>query len=124
MLFFEMVKILKERQPRFFIAENVKGLLSANKGKAFHMIIKEFENAGYKVMHKLLNASEYGVPQKRVRVIIVGFRDETDLAKFNYPTNAIPPVMMWHIAKALQTSITNKRESTEFPHPPLTPIFL
>lgn len=86
MLFFEMVKILKERQPRFFIAENVKGLLSANQGKAFPMIIKEFENAGYKVVHKLLNASEYGVPQKRERVIIVGFRDESDLAKFKYPT--------------------------------------
>ncbi len=85
MLFFEMVKILKERQPRFFIAENVKGLLSANKGKAFPMIIKEFENAGYKVVHKLLNASEYGVPQKRERVIIVGFRDEADLAKFKFP---------------------------------------
>ncbi len=86
MLFFEMVKILKERQPRFFIAENVKGLLSANQGKAFPMIVKEFENAGYKVVHKLLNASEYGVPQKRERVIIVGFRDEADLAKFKYPT--------------------------------------
>ena len=85
MLFFEMVKILKERQPRFFVAENVKGLLSANKGKAFPMIIKEFENAGYKVVHKLLNASEYGVPQKRERVIIVGFRDEADLAKFKFP---------------------------------------
>ncbi len=85
MLFFEMVKILKERQPRFFIAENVKGLLSANKGKAFPMIIKEFESAGYKVVHKLLNASEYGVPQKRERVIIVGFRDEADLAKFKFP---------------------------------------
>lgn len=86
MLFFEMVKILKERQPRFFIAENVKGLLSANKGQAFPMIIKEFENAGYKVVHKLLNAFEYGVPQKRERVIIVGFRDEADFGKFRYPT--------------------------------------
>lgn len=85
MLFFEMVKILKERQPRFFIAENVKGLLSANKGKAFPMIIKEFENAGYKVVHKLLNAFEYGVPQKRERVIIVGFRDEADMVNFKYP---------------------------------------
>ena len=85
MLFFEMVRILKCRQPRFFIAENVKGLLSANKGQAFPMIIKEFENAGYKVVHKILNASEYGVPQKRERVIIVGFRDEADMAKFRYP---------------------------------------
>lgn len=86
MLFFEMVKILKERQPRFFIAENVKGLLSANKGKAFPMIINEFENAGYKVVHKLLNASEYGVPQKRERVIIIGFREKTDLEKFKFPS--------------------------------------
>lgn len=51
MLFFEMVKILKERQPRFFIAENVKGILSANKGKAFPMIMKEFRDAGYTVIH-------------------------------------------------------------------------
>ena len=85
MLFFEMVKILRERRPRFFIAENVKGLLSANKGKAFPMIIEEFENAGYKVAHKLLNAEEYGVPQRRQRVVIVGFRDEDDYNRFNYP---------------------------------------
>lgn len=86
MLFFEMVKILRERQPRFFIAENVKGLLSANKGKAFPMIIEEFENAGYRVVHKLLNADEYGVPQRRQRVVIVGFRDEEDYNRFSYPT--------------------------------------
>lgn len=85
MLFFEMVKILRERHPRFFIAENVKGLLSANKGKAFPMIIEEFETAGYKVVHKLLNAEEYGVPQRRQRVVIVGFRDEDDYNRFNYP---------------------------------------
>ena len=85
MLFFEMVKILKKRQPRFFIAENVKGILSANKGKAFPMIIKEFRDAGYIVTYKLLNASEYGVPQKRERVIIIGFRDVEDFHKFHFP---------------------------------------
>ena len=85
MLFFEMVRILKQRQPRFFIAENVKGLLSANKGQAFPMIVKEFEKAGYNVVHKLLNASEYGVPQKRERIIIIGFRDKSDFVKFNFP---------------------------------------
>lgn len=86
MLFFEMVKILRERQPRFFIAENVKGILSANEGKAFPMIISEFKEAGYHVMHKLLNASDYGVPQKRERVIIMGFRDIEDYKRFKYPT--------------------------------------
>lgn len=85
MLFFEMVKILKVRQPRFFIAENVKGILSANKGQAFPMIINEFKEAGYKVTYKLLNASEYGVPQKRERVIIIGFKDEEDYRKFKFP---------------------------------------
>ena len=85
MLFFEMVKILKARQPRFFIAENVKGILSANGGKAFPMIIGEFEKAGYKVAYKLLNAYDFGVPQKRERVIIVGFREEEDFQKFKYP---------------------------------------
>lgn len=85
MLFFEMVKILKERQPRFFIAENVKGLLSANKGQAFPMIMSEFKAAGYTVVHTLLNAYEYGVPQKRERVIIVGFRNQEDYLKFRYP---------------------------------------
>lgn len=86
MLFFEMVKILKERQPRFFIAENVKGILSANEGKAFPMIMNEFRDAGYHVMHKLLNASDYGVPQKRERVIIMGFLKEEEYRSFRYPS--------------------------------------
>lgn len=86
MLFFEMVKILKEKQPRFFIAENVKGILSANEGKAFPMIINEFRDAGYHVMYKLLNASDYGVPQKRERVIIMGFLKEEDYRMFRYPS--------------------------------------
>lgn len=86
MLFFEMVKILKERHPRFFIAENVKGILSANEGKAFPMIMNEFRDAGYHVTHKLLNASDYGVPQKRERVIIMGFLKEEDYRSFRYPS--------------------------------------
>lgn len=86
MLFFEMVKILKGKQPRFFIAENVKGILSANEGKAFPMIINEFRDAGYHVMYKLLNASDYGVPQKRERVIIMGFLKEEDYRMFRYPS--------------------------------------
>lgn len=86
MLFFEMVKILKERQPRFFIAENVKGILSANKGKAFPMIVHEFREAGYTVIHRLLMASDYGVPQKRERLIIVGFKNKNDYYGFQFPS--------------------------------------
>jgi len=80
LLFFEMVRILKEKQPKAFIAENVKGILSANNGEAFPLIIKEFENIGYNVSFKLLYAANYGVPQKRERVFIVGIRDDIDLS--------------------------------------------
>lgn len=84
MLFFEMVKILKEKRPRAFIAENVKGLLSANNKKAFPMILKEFADAGYHVQYYLVNASKFGVPQKRERVIIFGFRDKLDQDNFTF----------------------------------------
>lgn len=84
-LFFEMKRILEEKKPQAFIAENVKGILSANKGEAFPLIIQEFEKAGYQIKFALLNASHYGVPQKRERVFIVGFRSRSKLNKFTFP---------------------------------------
>lgn len=89
-LFFEMANIIKIKRPRFFIAENVKGLLSANNGKAFPMIVKTFENAGYYVKHNLFDASGFGVPQKRQRVFMVGFRNYKDFAYFNFPSPLSP----------------------------------
>lgn len=83
-LFFEMCRILRDRQPKCFIAENVKGILTANKKRAFPLIIKEFEESGYNVQYKILNSAQYGVPQKRERVIIVGFRKELDI-DFKFP---------------------------------------
>ena len=67
-----------------FIAENVKGIMSANKKEAFPLIIDEFEKSGYTVTHSLLNAANYGVPQKQERVIIVGFRNDLGI-KFEFP---------------------------------------
>lgn len=75
-LFFEMCRILRDKKPRCFIAENVKGILSANGKSAFPLIIKEFEDSGYNASFKLLNAVDFGVPQKRERVIIVGIRKD------------------------------------------------
>ena len=93
MLFFEMVKILKAKRPRAFIAENVKGILSANQKKAFPMILNEFSDAGYHVQYFLVNASKFGVPQKRERVIIIGFRELQDLNTFRFnhyiPTSSV-----------------------------------
>lgn len=83
-LFFEMCRILRERQPKCFIAENVKGILTANKKSAFPLIIKEFEDSGYDVQYSILNSAKFGVPQKRERVIIVGFRKDLNV-KFDFP---------------------------------------
>lgn len=84
MLFFEMCRILRDRQPKCFIAENVKGIMTANKREAFPLIIKEFEDSGYDVKYTVLNAATYGVPQKRERVIIVGFRKDLKI-DFEFP---------------------------------------
>jgi DNA (cytosine-5)-methyltransferase 1 len=83
-LFFEMCRILRKKKPKCFIAENVKGIMSANNKEAFPLIIKEFEKCGYTVIHCLLNSAHYKVPQKRERSIIAGFRNNLKI-KFDFP---------------------------------------
>ena len=83
-LFFEICRILKDKKPLCFIAENVKGLISANKKETFPLIIEEFKKCGYDVKHDILNSVNYGVPQRRERVIIVGFRNDLHI-DFNFP---------------------------------------
>lgn len=73
-LYKEMLRIIRDKKPKIFVAENVKGLLSMEKGKIIEMIKKDFENIGYSVDYKVLNAADYGVPQIRERVIIMGNR--------------------------------------------------
>ena len=73
-LYLELLRVVKELQPKFFVAENVKGLLSMQKGKVLDMILKDFENLGYRVDYQVLNAAYFGVPQNRERVIIIGNR--------------------------------------------------
>ena len=87
-LFFEMCRILRDKQPKCFIAENVKGLLTANQKSAFPLIMEEFKNSGYNVKYMVLNSANYGVPQKRERVIIVGFRTDLNI-NFPFPNHVI-----------------------------------
>lgn len=84
-LFFEMCRILREKQPKCFIAENVKGILSANDKRAFPLIIQEFEESGYNISYELLNAVDFGVPQKRERIFIVGLRKDLNIT-FDFTT--------------------------------------
>ena len=110
MLFFDMCRILRDRQPKCFIAENVKGILTANKHEAFPLIISEFEDSGYDVTYKVLKAVEYGVTQKRERVIIVGFRK--DLAvNFKFPD---PPCLSETEYVPLKSVIDNSVDEKYF----------
>ena len=75
-LYLEFIRIIIGKKPKFFLAENVKGILTLAKGKVFEKIIEDFSNAGYKVVHKTLNAADYGVPQTRERVFLFGIRED------------------------------------------------
>lgn len=75
-LYKQLIRVIAEKKPKFFLAENVKGLTNLGKGEVFKMIIKDFENLGYCVKYKVLNAADYGVPQTRQRVFIVGVRND------------------------------------------------
>lgn len=83
-LYIKFVEAVKLKKPIMFIAENVKGILSANKGKAIKKIMSDFTNAGYHVHYKLIKFVEYGVPQTRERVFIIGIREDLD-GDFKFP---------------------------------------
>lgn len=76
-LFFDIAKIIDAKQPEAFVLENVKRLVSHREGKTFARILKVLNGLGYQVQWKILNALDYGLPQKRERVFIVGFRKPT-----------------------------------------------
>lgn len=92
-LFYDYIRILKEKQPKFFLAENVSGILQPKHKHAFEGILKEFENAGYTISYKLLNANDYNVPQDRMRVFIIGYHNSLN-KKFVFPdTIGTKPVL-------------------------------
>jgi len=83
-LYLQYIRILKDKQPKIFVAENVKGILSLGKGEVIKCIVEDFSNAGYRVKYKLLNAADFGVPQTRMRVFIVGIRNDLNI-NFEFP---------------------------------------
>jgi DNA (cytosine-5)-methyltransferase 1 len=86
-LFFDIARILKAKRPKAFVLENVKQLVSHNQGKTLERIIETLENLGYQVHYKVLNALDFGLPQKRERVFVVGFRE--------------PKHFVWNLQKVL-----------------------
>ena len=87
-LFYEFIRILKDKRPKFFVAENVSGMLADLHKEAVKNIISHFEEAGYNITVNLVNAANYDVPQDRKRVFYIGFRKDLDIDyKFPEPLN-------------------------------------
>lgn len=83
-LFYEFARVLKESKPKVFIFENVKGLINHDGGNTFEIIKSTFSELGYNYYYQILNSKNYGIPQNRERLFVVGFRDIK--TKFNFPS--------------------------------------
>lgn len=87
-LFFDMLRIIKDKQPRVVFLENVKNLVGHDNGNTFAVIKESLEFYGYKVKHKVLNAKDYGnIPQNRERIYIVAFKNSSDFNNFDFPSS-------------------------------------
>lgn len=103
-LFFEIERILKEKKPKAFMLENVRNLTAHDKGNTFKVIRTHLEALGYTVYAKVLNALDYGVPQKRERIIIVGFQDNV---LFSFP-DPVPVSERKTLKDILETEVDEK----------------
>jgi DNA (cytosine-5)-methyltransferase 1 len=101
-LFFDIVRILKEKRPAAFFLENVRGLYKHDNGKTFALIQKFIEGLGYSFHYKIVKACDYGLPQYRPRLFMVGFRDKTIPFSFPEPqklTITMPDVFKAHCSR-------------------------
>ena len=121
-LFYQFVKVINWYNPMSFVMENVKGLLSMQSGKVIDQIVYEFENAGdfgYVVKVKVLKAIDYGVPQTRERVIIIGIRKDLNIVpEFPKPTCEIPVTVDEAISDLPQINAGEGEEFYDYDTPP------
>lgn len=86
-LFYEFARVVKESQPKVFIYENVKGLVNHDGGNTFDIIKATFDELGYRYFYQVLNAKDYGMPQHRERIFVIGFKDQSVDFTFPEPIN-------------------------------------
>lgn len=103
-LFFEIERILKSKQPPAFMLENVRNLVAHDKGRTLKVILEHLEALEYHVYWKVLNALDFGVPQKRERIIIVGFKDDVE---FSFP-EPIPKEQRKTLTDILEDSVSDR----------------
>ncbi len=105
-LFFDIARILKEKKPSLVLLENVKGFRSHDRGKTFQVTTTILENLGYEVHTQVLNARDFGVPQNRERIYIVGInRRKTSKMEFKFPD---PPRTKTRVGQILQKNVDEK----------------
>ncbi len=102
-MFFYIAKILEYRKPRIIFLENVKGFKSHNKGKTFKTVMRILEEMGYTMYSKVLNAKDFGVPQNRERIYMIGFLDKD--TNFEFPT---PLKKTTKVGNILEESVDDK----------------
>ncbi len=102
-LFYEFARVINESQPNVFIFENVKGLLNHDSGNTFETIKATFNDLGYKYFFQVLNAKNYGIPQHRERVFVVGFKDKS--VQFSFPS---PILLEYRMQDFLEDFIESK----------------
>lgn len=107
-LFFDIARIIKEKKPKAFILENVKQLVGHDKGKTLKVIIQTLQDLGYHVQYSVLNALDYGLPQKRERVIIVGHKEPI---MFTFP-NPVKPYKS--LKEILEDNVDKKHFASEY----------
>ncbi|MFC4220880.1 DNA cytosine methyltransferase [Flagellimonas marina] len=107
-LFFDIARILKAKQPKAFILENVKQLVGHDKGKTLKVILKSLKELGYHVNYSVLNALDYGLPQKRERVVIVGHR-EPIMFTFPNPEKPYKP-----LSEILEKNVNKKYFASDY----------
>ena len=84
-LFQDVVRICEYHRPKVIFCENVRGLMSHDKGRTFEVILGAFREIGYKVFYQVLNSKDFGVPQNRERIYLVCFRDDLEIENFEFP---------------------------------------
>lgn len=102
-LFFDFIKILKYKQPKFFLAENVSGMLATRHSEPLNNIKDMLKDAGYDLHFKLLNSSDYGIAQDRKRLIFIGFRSDLNIA-YSFPEKSETKTTLKDIIYDLTTS--------------------
>lgn len=115
-LFYEYIRLLKDKKPDFFLAENVKGMMSKRHSPAVQEIIRQFDEAGYDVFINMVNANDYDVPQDRKRVLYIGFRKDLGVSfSFPEPLESKPVLRdaIWDLRKNALPALDKQRTNGE-----------